>query len=149
MNYEKGPECSMMDRDGVSNAALTELSSAAVPRGERDLAAESIFEYGSRVGFWRLMRLFAERGLPMTVFACALTLERNAPAAAAIREAGHDICCHGWCLVPGSRDATLTREAEEALWQAVFMAQPEQRREFEPSSKRRKRRLAPWPAATA
>jgi len=96
MNYEEGSEYSMMDRDGVSDAALTELSAAAVPRGERDLAAESMFEYGSRVGFWRLMRLFAERGLPMTVFACALALERNAPAATAIREAGHDICCHGW-----------------------------------------------------
>ncbi len=96
MNYEEGSEYSMMDRDGVSDAALTELSSAAVPRGDRDLAAESMFEYGSRVGFWRLMRLFAERGLPMTVFACALALERNAEAAAAIREAGHDICCHGW-----------------------------------------------------
>ena len=96
MNYEEGSEYSMMDRDGTSDAALTELNAAAVPRGERDLAAESMFEYGSRVGFWRLMRLFAEHGLPMTVFACALALERNAPAAAAIREAGHDICCHGW-----------------------------------------------------
>lgn len=96
MNYEEGSEYSMMDRDGVSDAALTELNAAAVPRGERNLAAESMFEYGSRVGFWRLMRLFAERGLPMTVFACALALERNAPAAAAIREGGHDICCHGW-----------------------------------------------------
>jgi peptidoglycan/xylan/chitin deacetylase (PgdA/CDA1 family) len=86
----------MMDRDGVSDAALTELTAAAVPRGERDLAAESMFEYGSRVGFWRLMRLFAERDLPMTIYACALALERNRPAAEAITAAGHDICCHGW-----------------------------------------------------
>ncbi len=50
------------------------------------------------------------------------------------------------CLVPESRDANLTREGEEALWQAVFTAQPERRREFEPSSKRRKRRAAPWPS---
>jgi len=53
------------------------------------------------------------------------------------------------CLVPESRDATLTREGEEALWQAVFTVQPEQRREFEPSSKRRKKRPAPWHSATA
>ena len=53
-------------------------------------------EYGRRVGFWRLMRIFAERNLPMTVYACALALERNPPAAAAIKAAGHDICCHGW-----------------------------------------------------
>jgi allantoinase len=51
LNYEEGSEYSMMDGDGVSDAALTELAIAAVPRGERDLAAESMFEYGSRVGF--------------------------------------------------------------------------------------------------
>ena len=96
LNYEEGSEYSMMDKDGVSDMALTELASAAVPRGDRDLAAESMFEYGSRVGFWRLHRLFQERGLPMTVYACALALERNAPAAAAIQAAGYDICCHGW-----------------------------------------------------
>ena len=96
LNYEEGSEYSIMDKDGVSDMALTELASAAVPRGDRDLAAESMFEYGSRVGFWRLMRLFKERDLPMTVYACALALERNAPAAAAIQAAGYDICCHGW-----------------------------------------------------
>ena len=58
LNYEEGSEYSMMDGDGVSDAALTELPSAAVPRGDRDLAAESMFEYGSRVGFWRLHRIF-------------------------------------------------------------------------------------------
>ena len=96
LNYEEGSEYSMMDKDGVSDMALTELASAAVPRGDRDLAAESMFEYGSRVGFWRLLRLLKERDLPMTVYACALALERNAPAAAAIQAAGYDICCHGW-----------------------------------------------------
>lgn len=126
MNYEEGSEYSMMDRDGVSDAALTELNAAAVPRGERDLAAESMFEYGSRVGFWRLMRLFAERGLPMTVFACALALERNAPAAAAIREAGHDICCHGWRWVEHFKlDQATEREhirrAVESLRRTVGM----------------------------
>ena len=55
-----------------------------------------MFEYGSRVGFWRLMRLFEERQMPLTVFGCALALERHPEAAAAIREAGHDVCCHGW-----------------------------------------------------
>ena len=124
MNYEEGSEYSMMDGDGVSDAALTELNTAAVPRGERDLAAESMFEYGSRVGFWRLMRLFAERDLPMTVFACALALERNAPAAAAIREAGHDICCHGWRWVEHFRLNEATerehiRRAVESLRRTV------------------------------
>lgn len=96
MNYEEGSEYSIGDNDGVSDTGLIEMSHAPVERGHRDLAAESMFEYGSRVGFWRLMRLFAERNLPMTVYACALALERNLPAAEAIRQAGHDICCHGW-----------------------------------------------------
>ena len=62
----------------------------------RDLAGESMFEYGSRVGFWRLLRLFQERGLPLTMFACALALERNPEIANAIRGSGSDVCSHGW-----------------------------------------------------
>jgi allantoinase len=109
MNYEEGSEYSMMDGDGWSDAGLTELPSSAVPRGERDLAAESMFEYGSRVGFWRLMRAFAKHDFPMTVYACALALERNPQAAEAIVAAGHDICCHGWRWVEHFR----LSEAEE------------------------------------
>jgi len=93
MNYEEGSEYSFMDGDGRSEASLTEAPISPVPIGTRDLAGEGMFEYGSRVGFWRIMRLFAERKLPLTVFACALALERHPPAAAAIRAAGHDICC--------------------------------------------------------
>jgi allantoinase len=96
MNYEEGSEYSIGDKDGLSDSALVETPASPVPHGERDLAAESMFEYGSRAGFWRLMRIFAERNLPMTVYACALALERHPPAAAAIKAAGHDICCHGW-----------------------------------------------------
>ena len=111
LNYEEGSEYSIMDKDGVTDAALTELPSAAVPRGDRDLAAESMFEYGSRVGFWRLHRLFKERGLPMTIYACALALERNLPAAQTIKEAGYDICCHGWRWVEHYRlDEATERE---------------------------------------
>jgi hypothetical protein len=73
------------------SARPTLTPDSPVPRGERDFAAESMFEYGARVEFWRLMRLFEERGLPMTVFGWALTPERNPPAA--IRRAGHDVCC--------------------------------------------------------
>jgi allantoinase len=96
MNYEEGSEASIADGDGYTESNLTETPVSPVPRGARDLGAESMFEYGSRVGFWRLMRLFAERDLPMTVFGCALALERNPAAAEAIRRAGHDVCCHGW-----------------------------------------------------
>jgi allantoinase len=93
LNYEEGSEFSMHD-DGFSEATLTEVPSSDV-KG-RDLAAESMFEYGSRVGFWRILRQLQERNLPMTVFGCALALERHPPAAEAIRKAGFDLCCHGW-----------------------------------------------------
>ena len=96
MNYEEGSEPSIPDGDGVSEGSLTEVASADMGRQGRDLAAESMFEYGSRVGFWRVMRIFQERGLPLTAFACALALERNRPAAAALVKAGFDICSHGW-----------------------------------------------------
>lgn len=95
MNYEEGSEYSIPDGDGYTETGLCEGPSA-VPHGTRDLAAESVFEFGSRAGFWRIMELFAQRQLPLTVFACALALERNPAAAAAIVEAGHDVCCHGW-----------------------------------------------------
>ncbi len=109
LNYEEGSEPSIADQDGFSEAGLTEVPGSPVPHGGRDLAAESMFEYGSRVGFWRLQRLFSERRLPMTIYACALALERNPDAAAAIRAARHDVCCHGWRWVEHFR----LSEAEE------------------------------------
>ncbi len=93
-NYEEGSEASFQDGDGKSDN-VSDLGPASI-QGKRDLAAESRFEYGSRVGFWRLYRLFTERKAPFTVFGCALALERNPEAAAAIAEAGADVCCHGW-----------------------------------------------------
>ena len=96
INYEEGSEASIADGDGVSESRLTEVAQSPVPRGERDLAAESMFEYGTRAGFWRLRELFRERALPFTLFACAAALERNAPAAQAVRDDRIDVCCHGW-----------------------------------------------------
>ncbi len=109
MNYEEGSEYSFMDGDGRSETSTAEAPVSPVPQGQRDVAGEAMFEFGSRVGFWRIMRIFAERGLPMTIFACALALERHPPAAAAIREAGHDICCHGWRWIEHYK---LTKEQE-------------------------------------
>ena len=96
MNYEEGAEPSVDDGDGYTESGLTEGASLDPLRDRRDLGAESMFEYGSRVGFWRVLRIFRERGLPMTVFGCALALARNPPAARAIQDAGFDVCCHGW-----------------------------------------------------
>jgi peptidoglycan/xylan/chitin deacetylase (PgdA/CDA1 family) len=94
INYEEGGERSVPDGDPASEAALTEGSTATFPG--RDLGAESMFEYGSRAGFWRLHRMFTRRGLPCTVFAIARALERNPEACAAMREAGWDVAGHGY-----------------------------------------------------
>jgi allantoinase len=96
MNYEEGSEPSVQDGENFTETGLTEAHGLNQGVKGRDLAGESMFEYGSRVGFWRLMRLFEERKLPMTVFGCALALERHPPACAAIKAAGHDVCSHGW-----------------------------------------------------
>lgn len=96
LNFEEGSEGSFADGDGYTEAGLTESAGQSHGLTGRDLAAESMFEYGSRIGFWRALRLFQERDLPMTIFGCALALERHPPAAEAIREAGYDVCCHGW-----------------------------------------------------
>lgn len=109
MNYEEGSEPSVQDGEGYSETGLTETHNIGQGVKGRDLAAESMFEYGSRVGFWRLMRLFQERKLPMTVFGCALALERNRPAADAIRQSGFDVCSHGWRWI---RHFELSRKEE-------------------------------------
>ncbi|WP_191084003.1 polysaccharide deacetylase family protein [Roseococcus microcysteis] len=94
INHEEGGEESFPDGDPRSETGLTEGSTAAV-KG-RDLAAESMFQFGSRVGFWRLHRLFTERNLPCTVFAVARALERTPHCVTAIKAAGWDVAAHGW-----------------------------------------------------
>ncbi len=95
VNYEEGSEYSIPDGDGHSETYLTEVPGASLGPGKRDLIVESIYEYGSRAGFWRLMRVLAERNLHATVFGAALALERNPQAAEAIVDAGHEVCSHG------------------------------------------------------
>ena len=109
MNYEEGSEPSVQDGEGFSEVGLTEAHGLNQAGKGRDLAAETMFEYGSRVGFWRLMRLFQERHLPLTTFGCALALERNPLAADAIRKAEFDVCSHGWRWV---KHYELTRKTE-------------------------------------
>ncbi len=109
VNYEEGAEASCADGDATSEAGLTEGGSGNF-RG-RDLAAESMFEYGSRIGVWRLLRLLEEQNAPATIFACALALERNPAVADAIRQSRHDVCAHGWRWV---RHQDLTEDEERA-----------------------------------
>lgn len=96
INYEEGSEYNNFDGDDRTELGLGEVPGGRVPKGMRDLAFESTYEYGSRVGIWRLLRTFAERQLPVTVFGCALALERNPAVAEAIAKAGYDVCCHGY-----------------------------------------------------
>jgi allantoinase len=94
INYEEGGEYSVPDGDAASETGLTEGSTMAV-KG-RDLGAESMFQYGSRAGFWRFHRIFTKRKLPCTVFAIARALQRNPEACAAMREAEWEVAGHGY-----------------------------------------------------
>jgi allantoinase len=112
MNYEEGSEYSIPDGDPVSEQYLTEVPGATTGPGVRDLIVESVYEYGSRAGFWRLMRMLAERGMPVTVFGAALALERNPEAARAIAQAGHEVCSHGWRWI-GFQHMGIEEEREQ------------------------------------
>jgi allantoinase len=112
VNLEEGAEPSIEDGDGYSEFLLTEAGTSPVPRGTRDLAAESMFEFGSRVGFWRLMRLFDQRGLRATVAACARALERNPDIARYLAASRHEVMCHGLRWI---NHFDLGPEAERAM----------------------------------
>jgi peptidoglycan/xylan/chitin deacetylase (PgdA/CDA1 family) len=94
LNVEEGSEPSVPDGDGYTENRLTD--STLDLGSTRDLAAEGLFEHGSRAGFWRVTRAFAERSLPLTMFACALALERSPAITIAIVDGGHDVCSHGY-----------------------------------------------------
>jgi allantoinase len=94
LNYEEGAESSVLDGDAASETFLSEIIGAA-PFPARHMSMESLYEYGSRAGLWRVLRAFESRRLPLTVFAVAQALRRNPEAAAAFRELGHEVACHG------------------------------------------------------
>ena len=96
VNYEEGGENCLLHGDATSEAFLSETIGALPLQGKRNLNIESVYEYGSRAGFWRLWRLFGERGLPVTVFGVAMALERNPEAVAAMLEAKWEIASHGY-----------------------------------------------------
>jgi len=96
LNYEEGGERSILHGDPASETFLSEIVGAEAFAGMRHLSMESVYEYGSRAGFWRLMRIFEERRVPVTVFGVAMALERNPEAVAAMVAAGHEIASHGW-----------------------------------------------------
>lgn len=95
INYEEGGESCVLDGDPASEHLLSEIVGAVPWPGQRNLNIESLYEYGSRCGFWRLWRLFTRRNLPLTVYAVTMALHRNREAAAAMHEAGWEIASHG------------------------------------------------------
>jgi putative urate catabolism protein len=95
INYEEGAENSVLNGDAGSEAFLSEMVGAA-SQPARAMAMESLYEYGSRAGFWRLHRLFTERDVPVTVFGVAKALEANPEAVAAMRAAQWEIASHGY-----------------------------------------------------
>jgi putative urate catabolism protein len=95
VNYEEGGENNILHGDPASEAFLSDVLGAQPWPGQRHMNVESMYEYGSRAGFWRLWRLFSGHKLPVTVFAVASALPRNPEAVAAMREAGWEIASHG------------------------------------------------------
>jgi peptidoglycan/xylan/chitin deacetylase (PgdA/CDA1 family) len=95
LNFEGGGERSIMDGDGVSEGVLTDIGAASLP-GLRSPLVESVFEYGSRVGGWRLLRLFRKFGVKICLLAVAKAAERNPDLTRAFVEDGHEIVSHGY-----------------------------------------------------
>ena len=99
LNFEEGGENSVLHGDAGSEQFLSEMfNPPAYPA--RHLSMEGIYEYGSRVGVWRILREFERRGLPLTVFGVAMALQRCPEVTAAFVELGHEIACHGWRWIP-------------------------------------------------
>jgi putative urate catabolism protein len=96
VNYEEGGENCVLHGDSASEAFLSEIVGAQPIEGERHMNMESIYEYGSRAGFWRLHRLFTQQNVPVTVFGVAMALERNPDVVKAMQDAGWEIASHGY-----------------------------------------------------
>ncbi len=96
LNYEEGGENCILHGDEASEAFLSEIIGADMLPGVRHMSMESIYEYGSRAGVWRLLRLFKKFDIPLTIFGIAMAMERNPEVVDAFMEAGHEICSHGY-----------------------------------------------------
>jgi allantoinase len=116
LNYEEGGENSVLHGDPASETFLSEIiGAAAFPA--RHMSMESLYEYGSRAGLWRLLRMFEERKLPLTIFGVSMALKRNPEAVAAFRQLGHEIACHGlkWISYQNVDEATERAHMAEAV----------------------------------
>ncbi|HTW99409.1 MAG TPA: allantoinase PuuE [Acidimicrobiales bacterium] len=116
LNYEEGAERNVLDGDATSETFLSEMIGAEA-FADRHMSMESLYEYGSRAGFWRVLRAFERHGLPITVFGVAKALERNPAAVAAIAAARHEVAGHGlrWLSYQTVDEATEAAHLAEAV----------------------------------
>jgi peptidoglycan/xylan/chitin deacetylase (PgdA/CDA1 family) len=119
LNFEEGAENCVLDGDPASEVFLSEIINAqAFPM--RHMSMESLYEYGSRAGIWRVLRAFERHRLPLTVFAVAVAVQRHPEAAAAFRELGHEIACHGLRWISYQQVAEATERAHMAQAVAIL-----------------------------
>jgi putative urate catabolism protein len=116
LNYEEGGENNVLHGDAGSETFLSEIIGAA-SFSNRHMSMESLYEYGSRAGLWRLLRMFEERKLPLTVFGVSMALKRNPEAVAAFQQLGHEIACHGlrWITYQNMDEANERAHMKEAV----------------------------------
>jgi putative urate catabolism protein len=121
LNYEEGGERSVQDGDATSETFLSEIVGASA-FAARHMSMESLYEYGSRAGVWRVLRLFREREVPLTVFGVGLAMQRNPRAVEAFLRDGHEIASHGWRWLSYQEvdEATEREHLERAV--AAFVA---------------------------
>jgi putative urate catabolism protein len=117
VNYEEGGENCILHGDAASEAFLSEIVGAQPLVGVRHMNMESIYEYGSRAGFWRLLRIFNEREVPFTSFAVGMAIERNPTAALAMYASGHELASHGyrWIDYQYAEEAVEREHIERAI----------------------------------
>ncbi len=117
VNYEEGAENSVLNGDPGSEAFLSEMVGASSHSGARAMAMESLYEYGSRAGFWRLYRLFTSRNVPVTVFGVAKAMAMNPSAVDAMLKADWEVASHGlrWIDYQNVSQATERAHIEEAI----------------------------------
>ena len=116
LNVEEGAENNVLHGDAASETFLSEIIGAQA-FAARHMSMESLYEYGSRAGFWRVLRLFESHGFPLTMFAVAESLQRNPEVVAAARELGHEIACHGlrWISYQNIAEATERAHIRDAV----------------------------------
>lgn len=117
LNYEEGAENSVLHGDLASEIFLSEIIGAQPFEGRRHLSMESIYEYGSRAGVWRILELFRSRQVPLTVFGVAMAMERNPEVVEAFLNDGHEIASHGyrWINYDGISESREREHIEKAI----------------------------------